>query len=112
MAHGILGIVWLIIFSVSGLVAIVYLRRYKNQERMAAIDKGISPADERYHNNAGTLKFALLLIGGGLGLFLGYFLDEMFYMEEVGYFAMLFIFGGIGLVMAYVIEEKKAKQNE
>jgi len=112
MDHGILGIVWLIIFSVSGVIALIYLRRYSNQERMAMIDKGMSPSELKYRSNSGTLKFALLLIGGGLGLFMGYFLDEMFYMEEVGYFAMLFIFGGIGLALAYIIEERKAAKGE
>lgn len=113
MAEGILGIIWLIIFSVSALVMIVWLRKYSNQERLALIEKGMSPSElKRSSSSVGPLRFALLLIGGGIGLLAGYFLDEAFYMEEVGYFSMLFIFGGIGLGISYIIEEKKAKQEE
>jgi hypothetical protein len=51
-----------------------------------------------------------LLIGAGIGLLMGYYLDSQFYMEEVAYFSMLFVFGGLGLGASYLIEEKKMKE--
>jgi hypothetical protein len=102
------------IVSIIGLfIMIIYLRRYQNTERMAMIEKGVSPElfSKKEMNISGTLRASLLLIGIGLGFLLGYFLDRNFDMDEVGYFSMLFIFGGIGLGLAYVIEEKKFRQN-
>lgn len=94
-------------------VMVVYLRRFENQEKMAMIEKGVSPEFfniKKRRNNSGPLRASLLLIGIGLGFFLGYFLDMHYNMEEVGYFAMLFIFGGVGLGLAYLVEEKKQKE--
>lgn len=106
-----MGILWLLIFSVGILVMIVYLRKYTNEERMAMIDKGQQPMNfNKKSNTSIPLRFSLLLIGGGLGLFVAYFLDDAFHMEEVAYFSMLFIFGGAGLGLSYIIEEKKARQ--
>ena len=116
MEEGILAILWLIILSVGVLVTIIYIRRMISQERLSMIDKGISPADmqttNRNPNPIWPLRFALLLIGAGLGLFVGYFLDMSLDMEEVAYFSMLFIFGGSGLGLSYVIESRKEKEKE
>jgi hypothetical protein len=77
-------------------------------ERMAIIDKGLSPdIFKQESSSAGTLRAALLLIGAGTGLLFGNFLDRAWDMEEVAYFSMLFIFGGLGLGLAYIIEERK-----
>lgn len=112
MEEGVLAILWLIIFSVGALIMIVYLRRFSNQEKMAMIEKGMSPGDfkmqARY--SAVSLRASLLLMGGGFGLLFGYFLDMNFRMQEVGYFSMLFVFGGAGLGLSYIIEEKKNKE--
>lgn len=100
-----------IIAVIGGIVMIVYLRKYENQERMAMIDKGVDPSvfTRKARNTSGALRAALLLIGAGIGLLLGYALDRAFDMEQVGYFSMLLIFGGTGLGLAYMIEEKKVK---
>ncbi len=112
MHEGTLGIVWLIIFSVSGLVTLVYMRKYANDEKMAMIEKGLNPGDMVVKRSKALwpLRFALLFIGAGLGLLAGYFLDVNFRMEEVAYFSMLFIFGGAGLGISYIIEEKRDKE--
>lgn len=110
-----LGVMIPIITVVGLFTMIVYLRKYENQERMAMIDKGVDPQFfnvSKARNTSWPLRASLLLIGGGIGLLLGYFLDRAFYMEEVGYFAMLFIFGGIGLGTSYLIEEKKIKDEK
>lgn len=102
------------IFAVLGGVGLImYLRKMENTERMAMIEKGVSPEFfniKKHRSTSGPLRAALLFIGVGLGLFTGYFLDSAFGMDEVGYFAMLFILGGTGLGIAYVVEEKKQKE--
>lgn len=89
---------------------IVYLR---NRERMAMIERGMDPRNYKaqpapYQN----LKWGLLLIGSGLGLFLAYLLDNTVFNNsrsenEAIYFALIAIFGGIGLVLSYRIEKKE-----
>jgi hypothetical protein len=106
-----LGVMIPIISIIGLIIMVIYLRRYENEERMAMIDKGIDPSlfTKKTRNTSGALRASLLLIGSGIGLLLGYFLDYHFDMEEVGYFSMLLIFGGAGLGTAYVIEERKIK---
>jgi hypothetical protein len=101
-----------IISIVGFVIMIIYLRKYENEERMAMIEKGIDPAifTNKARNTSGALRSALLLIGAGLGLLLGYALDAMFDMEQVGYFSMLLILGGSGLGLAYMIEENKLRK--
>jgi len=107
----VLGIMLPIIISLGAFVMLAYMRKFKNLERMAIIDKGLDPnmfKDEL--KTSGALRGGLLLMGIGLGFLIGYWLDEVFYMDEVGYFSMLFVFGGLGLLSAYIIEEKKANK--
>lgn len=111
MEEGILAILWLMIFSVGLIVMIVYIRKYTNIERMAIIEKGGDPILwKKEANTSIPLRFSLLLIGGGLGLFVAYFLDMHFHMEEVAYFSMLLLFSGIGLGLSYIIEERKEQK--
>jgi hypothetical protein len=109
MDVAVLGVMIPIIALIGTFTVIVYLRKYENVERLSMIDKGISPEIFNRRRTSSTsvpLRISLLMIGAGIGLLAGYFLDRAFYMDEVAYFSMLFIFGGLGLGTAYVIEEK------
>lgn len=116
MAPAVLGIVMVIIAIIGAYIMIIYLRKYANQERMAMIEKGVDPQFfnvKKTINTSWSLRVSLLLMGAGIGLLLGNFLENSFYMDdEVAYFSMLFIFGGIGLGISYLIEEKKQKAEE
>jgi hypothetical protein len=115
METEVLAIMIPIVAIVGAFTMIVYLRRYENMERMSMIEKGVDPTlftTKKPRNANGSLRASLLLIGGGLGLLVGYFLDRAYYMEEVAYFSMLFIFGGLGLLTSYLIEEKKNKEQK
>ena len=52
MEESIMGILWLMIFSVGFLIMIVYIRKYTNEERMAMIDKGQEPL--QFNKNSNT----------------------------------------------------------
>ena len=95
---------------------IVYLSK---RERMAMIERGMDP--RRYKPQSApfqNLKWGLLLIGSGVGLFLAYLLDHTAFkgihneFDDDGnvaiYFAMIAIFGGLGLFTSYIIEKKEA----
>lgn len=113
MSAASIGAMLPIILGLAGCIVIVYIRKFNNMERMAIIDKGLSPdlfKKERSPSDS-SFRFSLLLIGSGIGLLFGYWLDRAFDMELVGYFSMLFIFGGLGLGSAYFIEEKKQRKN-
>lgn len=115
MGPDILGIVMVIIAIVGAYIMIVYLRKFTNEERIAMIEKGVDPQFfnvKKSFNTSVPLRASLLMIGGGVGLLLGHYLDRTFDMEEVAYFSMLFICGGIGLGASYLIEEKKIKSDE
>jgi hypothetical protein len=97
---------------------IVYLRTRQN---MAMIEKGMNPKEftnrpAPYRN----LKWGLLLVGAGLGLFLAYLIDNFMlykisHTDSFGnnganvpiYFALIAIGGGLGLIQSYRIEKKE-----
>jgi hypothetical protein len=97
---------------------IVYLAK---RERMAMIERGMDP--RRYKPQSApfqNLKWGLLLIGAGFGLFLAYLLDRTLFSNMRGsfeddsnvaiYFALIAIFGGLGLFASYRIEKKEVEK--
>ena len=81
----------------------------KSRENLAMIEKGMNPKLDRpapYKN----LKWGLLLIGAGVGLFLAYMLDRFMLRDwdnPAIYFALIGIGGGLGLVGSYRVEKKE-----
>lgn len=84
----------------------------KNRERLAMIDKGINPFENKKVRKSNThtlLKWALLIIGLGLGVFVGSILDTTTVLEpEAVYFGSILLFGGLGLAVAYLISKKQS----
>jgi hypothetical protein len=106
MNTGNLGIMAGIVISLgffAMIFGIVYL--YK-RERMAMIERA-------YQN----LKWGLLLIGAGLGLFLAFVLDHTCFSNidegiQAIYFSLIAIFGGLGLFASFLIEKKQVLDKE
>lgn len=94
---------------------IVYLHK---RERMAMIERGMDPRNYKPQPQIyNTLKWGLLLIGAGLGLFLAYILDHTWFADMNSkeqnpaiYFALIAIFGGAGLLGSYLIEKKEERR--
>jgi FtsH-binding integral membrane protein len=101
-------IVLIIFAAIFGIVFVIAQAR--NRERMAMIEKGVSPKDfmtDRRPNSYGILKWALLLVGLGFGLFIGSVLEAYTNIpEEPAYFAAALFFGGGGLFAAFLIAKK------
>jgi hypothetical protein len=95
------------------------------KENLAMIEKGMNPK-QRYSQPAPykNLKWALLLVGAGSGLFVAYLLDD-YVLYRTGtyisdgithhyrdhdnpaiYFALIAIGGGLGLFGSYRLEKK------
>lgn len=111
---------------------IVFLRKYENDERMAMIEKGMEPLTRKKGSGFGTLRFALLSIGIGVGIVVALIIMQFVpdpaveeglsivqdSAEEVHihggsgiagavYSGCIMIFGGAGLLSAYIINKKR-----
>ena len=96
---------------------IVYLRTRQN---LAMIEKGMNPKE--FANRPApykNLKWALLLIGAGIGLFLAFVLDNYVLIPQKFnedrnvpiYFSLIAIGGGLGLFGSYRLEKKWWDEN-
>lgn len=94
--------------AIFGIIYVIVSAR--NRERMAMIEKGIDPKEfmtKKISSPYTIIKWALLLVGLGLGLFFGSILEAYTDIpEEPGYFAGALLFGGLGLVLAFFITRK------
>ena len=97
----------------------------KSRENMSMIEKGLNPKE--FANRPApykNLKWALLLIGAGVGLFLAYILDNYVLLQTATdgryhddrnvpiYFALIAIGGGMGLFGSYKMEKNWWERNE
>jgi len=96
-----------------GFFALIFGIIYMNKrENLAMIEKGLNPKEWAnrpvpYKN----LKWGLLLVGAGIGLFLAYVLHEHVLKitddNPAIYFSLIAIGGGLGLISSYRIEKKE-----
>jgi hypothetical protein len=92
---------------------IIYLRTRQN---LAMIEKGMNPKE--YANRPApyrNLKWGLLLVGAGVGLFLAYMLDRYLLKDldnPAVYFALIGIGGGLGLIGSYRVEKREVLDKE
>jgi hypothetical protein len=118
MHAGELGVLAGIIIPLS-LFAMIFGIVYLNKrEKLAMIERNMDPRSYKpqsapYQN----LKWGLLLIGSGLGLFFAFLLahavfsnydDDVFFL----YVALIAVFGGTGLFISYRIEKKEVLDKE
>ena len=118
-AIGVLVPIFVPITMFAMIFGIVYLHK---RERMAMIERGMDPRNYKPKSQTyQTLKWGMLLIGSGLGLFLAYILDHSYFASmnkdennPAIYFALIAVFGGLGLFTSYLIEKKEEskKSNE
>ncbi|HET6996648.1 MAG TPA: DUF6249 domain-containing protein [Chitinophagaceae bacterium] len=122
---------FLIVMFVSFFACVFGIYYLTTRRNLAMIEKGMNPKEivnrpAPYKN----LKWGLLLIGSGVGLFLAYILDE-YAMRPVRswtgdngvihyhsqdnpaiYFALIAIGGGFGLFFSYKMEKKWWDENK
>lgn len=118
MGAGELGVLAGIIIPLS-LFAMIFGIVYLNKrEKLAMIERNMDPRSYKpqsapYQN----LKWGLLLIGSGIGLFLAYVLnrgvfnsfdDDVFFL----YVSLIAVFGGAGLFLSYRIEKREVLDKE
>lgn len=88
---------------------IIYLR---SRENLSMIEKGMNP--KQYADRPApyrNLKWGLLLVGAGTGLFFAYIMHHYVLRIDddnpVMYFSLIGIGGGAGLIISYFIEKKQ-----
>lgn len=89
-----------------------YSSRYK--ERMALLEYG-KDADvykPRRKESTKSLKYGIVGVMVGIGLFLGNLLDGLGMMEEAAYGSMVLLMGGLGLLGYYFLMEKKVEEEK
>lgn len=106
-----------ILVPLGGMAMLFGLFYLRNRENMSMIEKGMNPKEfanrpAPYRN----LKWGLLLVGAGLGLFLAYIMHNYVLKIDddnpVMYFSLLGICGGLGLITSYWIEKKQTLDKE
>ena len=121
--HGAEALIPIVMFA-GGFAMIFGIYYLKTRQNLAMIEKGMNPKE--FANRPApykNLKWALLLIGSGIGLFVAYILDNyvlygqgnnMYRHDEnpAIYFSLIAIGGGLGLFGSYRIEKKWWDENK
>ncbi|HEV7783678.1 MAG TPA: DUF6249 domain-containing protein [Chitinophagaceae bacterium] len=123
MHEGQLAIIWLLLSTLALFAMIFGLRYMTNKENMAMIEKGLNPKE--FANRPApykNLKWGLLLMGAGAGLFIAYLLDVYLLNDQsiaaqadhnpAIYFALIAFGGGLGLFGSYKMEKKWWDENK
>lgn len=95
------------IVCIVGLLAL--LRKFDNDERMAMIEKGLTPPQKESMrvNPASALRWGCLFMGIGFGIFLANIIESVKNeSSEALYPALILFFGGLGLLISYYIQLK------
>jgi len=114
---------FLIAVFLFGSVALLLYKYFngRHKERMTIIEKGLNPMDyqELYKrqfmwasNPLTSLKWGLLAVFVGLGIFSGATLIQFAKMHESVAVALAIMWGGAGLIVYYLIAAKKMKEQE
>lgn len=100
--------------SIFGILYVYLITR--NKERLAMIEKGYELGTNQNREPEKRpyviLRYALLMIGIGIGAFLGWNMQFWFGMNPVfSGIALVFVGGGIGLLISYVIQMRAEKKS-
>ncbi len=102
------------LFAITGtftsitVIAYLYITS-RHKIRMALIQHGQRAEIFKENSEANSaLKWGMVAVGLGLGLFLGGFMDWVGIGNEATYFGTMLMLGGAGLILYYNITKKKS----
>lgn len=94
----------------------------KHREKMRLIEKGLTPEEikkffgeaekVKYRNPFGALKWGILFLFIGAGIFLGNILSEVYDLDDGITFSLVIAFAGLGLLLYYLIIRGKMSSDE
>lgn len=106
-----------IVFFASIAAVLYHFIKFRNAERMAVIEKGLSEEQLNFFKgakkqtlfaNQWTIKLSVLLIGVGLAVMIGEFVPND--MRETMTIGLMFLLPGLGLLLSYKYIEKKVTE--
>jgi hypothetical protein len=110
------------IFLFGGIAAVLWkFFEGRHKERMAMIEKGVTPADFKSTTPSrlwqgsvlSNLKWGLLFVFAGIGLLVGLQLENYYRFDEGSViFGSILITGGLALIIFYFIAAKKLKDKQ
>jgi len=85
----------------------------RNKERMAMIEKGVDMSilepKGKQGNGLTTIKIGIFLVGVGIGILVGYFLNAYAGLDDApAYWSMILVFGGAGLILGNKLDKSKS----
>lgn len=83
--------------------------RHRERMALIESGQDASIFSKHFANNKENLKYGIVAVMGGLGLIIGDFLQSTGMEEFVAYFSMVLIFGGAGLILFYFLIQSKQK---
>ena len=109
----------LIVFGSTGLILWKWIET-RHKEKIAMIEKGVSPKDFKgvsiqemfKFNPLSSLKWGLVALFVGAGLMMATWLDRVWYLADGVYPASMLTLGGLGLVVFYVIASRKMNKDQ
>ena len=119
MSPEVIGVFVPILLGLGAFAMVFGIRYLQNKENIIMIEKGMNPKlVEKRPTPYRNLKWGLVLLGAGLGLFAAYLLDNFVFFKIADkfdhdganvaiYFALIAIGGGLGLISSYRIEKKE-----
>jgi len=106
-------------FGIPGLI-IFWAIYTKHRERMRLIEKGVTPeearkyfniTERRYRNNYSSLKFGIILLFLGLGIFLANILSDVYNFSDGVLFGIVLLFAGAAYLVYYAIISRAMKNS-
>lgn len=110
-----------ILVPIIGFIVIAYMVQVvsDNKIRRMVVEKGDVSENIKYifsgsynYNTPASLKWGMVLLAIGLGLFFGNLLENLGIGSEELTFALMFIVGGLAMIVYYFIALKMAKNTE
>ena len=110
-----------ILVPIIGFIVVAYMVKVvsDNKIRRMVVEKGDVSENIKYIfsnnynvNTPASLKWGMVLLAVGLGLFVGNLLDNLGFGSEEITFALMFIAGGCAMIAYYVIASKMTAKSE
>ena len=98
-------------FGIPGII-IFWVIYAKHRERMRLIEKGLSPeevksyfagAEKKYHGPSGSLKWGILFLFLGAGIFVANVLEQKFDFNDGITFGVILLFVGAGFLTYFLV---------
>jgi phosphatidylglycerophosphate synthase len=114
--------IFAIVFTFGFPAIIIFWAIYtKHRERMRLIEKGISPEEARKYftsverrprNTSGALKWGIILLFLGIGIFVANILEQYYEFNDGISFGMIVLFLGAGFVIYHFLSRGRDVHND